>query len=83
MDSKLKSEQLIEKYKKMHFTVGGIGLNPKQAIECAKIAVDEIIKKSTTEKYAKEIASKYASEHGYKEDDLIVYLVYTEKNNTI
>ena len=58
-----------------------IVLNHGKNLTIAKIAVDEIIKKSTTEKYAKEIASKYASEHGYKEDDLIVYLVYTEKNN--
>lgn len=58
-----------------------IVLNHGKNLTIAKIAVDEIIKRSTTEKYAKEIAAKYATEHGYKEDDLIVYLVYTEKNN--
>ena len=43
MDPKEKAKELIEKFEKMHFFAGGIGINKKQAIECAKISVDEII----------------------------------------
>jgi len=43
MYPKEKAIELIGKFEKMHFTAGGIGINKKQAIECAKISVDEII----------------------------------------
>lgn len=43
MNAKEKAKELIESYKKMHLGAGGIGINKKQSIHCAVIAVDEIL----------------------------------------
>ena len=50
MKSEEKANELIEKFQKMHFVAGGIGINKKQSIECAKITVDEIISELETNK---------------------------------
>lgn len=46
MEPKLKSKELVEKYQKVRIfddISGGFPLDNKEAIECAKIAVDEIL----------------------------------------
>lgn len=43
MTPKLKAEQLVEKYEKIELLKNYDGMYRELAIECAKIAVDEII----------------------------------------
>lgn len=44
MDAKLKAEKLVEKYQNVNQPEGYDCIAESTAIECAKIAVDEIIK---------------------------------------
>ena len=54
-------------------------LNHGKNLTLDKFKVDDEINLKDTEEYSKAVARDYAAKHNYKDDDLVVYLVYTEK----